>query len=169
MIALSEKLHRRRADPDASRPMVMMVEDDPDHREIYGTILWYNGFNVFLVPDAASALRAVSFIRPDLILLDLALPDAMGLEICEAVKKMPGGKGVPVVALSAFSAFEMQGQAYAAGCMHYLEKAATSPIELMHRIEGILGRPPAPGAGATPWMLTFPETSERDGIDRVGR
>jgi DNA-binding response OmpR family regulator len=149
--------------------MIMMVEDDPDHREIYGTILWYNGFNVFLVPDAASALRAISFIRPDLILLDLGLPDAMGLEICEAVKGMPGGKDVPVVALSALSAFEMQGLAYAAGCRHYLEKASTSPLEVLHRVESILGRPPAPGAGATPWMLTYPEPSDPHGMGHALR
>jgi CheY-like chemotaxis protein len=147
--------------------MVMMVEDDPDHREIYGTILWYNGFNVFLVPDGASALRAITFIRPDLILLDLALPDTMGLEVCEALRRTPGGKEIPVVALSAFSALEMQGQAYAAGCRHYLEKGTTSPLEVMHKIEGILGRPPAPGAGATPWMLSYPESGEADGLERA--
>jgi CheY-like chemotaxis protein len=147
----------------------MMVEDDPDHREIYGTILWYNGFNVFLVPDAASAIRSISFLRPDLILLDLALPDARGLEICESLKRVPGGKEVPIIALSAFSAFEMQGQAYAAGCRHYLEKASTSPLDVLHTVESILGRPPAAGAGATPWMLTYPRTSDRDGLDRTGR
>ena len=97
----------------------------------------------------------------------IALPDTMGLEVCEALRRTPGGKEIPVVALSAFSAFEMQGQAYAAGCRHYLEKGTTSPLEVMHKIEGILGRPPAPGAGATPWMLSYPESGEADGLDRA--
>ena len=160
MICLTWKLRSRSLTIDDSRPVVMMVEDNPEHREIYGTILWYNGFNVFLVPDGTSALRAVSFLQPDLILLDLALPDAKGLEICDPLRKLRDGQEIPVIALSAFPAAEMEGQAYAAGCRHYLEKGATTPLDALHIVEGILGRPPASGDGATPWMLSYPTSDE---------
>lgn len=135
----------------------MLVEDNPDHREVYGGVLWYNGFNVLLVPDGASALKATSFVRPDLILLDLGLPDVWGLDICGPLSTPANGHAIPVVALSSFSRLEMEGPALSAGCRHYLEKA--TPLEVLHLVERLLGQAPPAGEGSTPWMIPFPPQS----------
>ena len=134
----------------------MMVEDDLDHRRIYGTLLWYNGFNVFLVPDGSRALKTLRFLRPDLVLLDIALPDRNGLEICDAVRALPSDKAIPMIALSSFPTVEMQARALAAGCLRYLEKQLNSPLAVLHAVEEILGTAPRSGEGATSWMLNYP-------------
>ena len=134
----------------------MMIEDHEDHRRIYGSILWFNGFNVFLVPDASRSLRATSFLRPDLILLDLDLPDEGGLSICRSLRDAPGGHRIPVVALSSFPAWMMRSRALAEGCLRYLEKDVAGPVDVLHAVEDVLGQPPPSGEGATSWIMSYP-------------
>ena len=143
---------RSASSPKGYRPVVMMVEDDPDDRRIYGTVLYYNGFNVVLVPDGGSAKRVVSLIRPDLIVLDLGLPDVSGLSLCRELKS---ATDAPIVVVSGLSRRVMGVGASAMGCSLYIEKP-TSPVLVLHRIEDFLGRPPAPGEGSGPWVISFP-------------
>ena len=136
------------------RPIVLMVEDDPDHGEIYGSVLLYNGFNVILARDGASALRVASFLRPDLVLLDIGLPDVSGLELCRALRGAYQDYRLPVIALSGRDVFEMEASSRAVGCGAYLQKPV-SPVRVLHAVEEILGQAPAPGEDLTPWMIQF--------------
>jgi DNA-binding response OmpR family regulator len=146
----STGLEDRPEDEPRQRPLVMMVEDDPDDRQIYGTILCYNGFDVVLVPNGSGALRSLDLYHPDLIVLDLGLPDASGIEVCrELSREVPG---VPVIALSGFSRNMMGERAQDAGFISYIEKP-TNPLHVLHQIEEILGRPPSPGDGAPPRLI----------------
>jgi DNA-binding response OmpR family regulator len=154
----------QRLEIESSRPVIMMVEDDEDHRRIYGSLLWYNGFNVFLVHDVASARRAMRFLRPDLILLDLELPDGSGLELCEVARSSIGSP-VPVIALSVLPAYEVQMRALAAGCLRYMEKLTNRPLSVLHAVEEVLGKAPASGEGATSWMLSYPKDQVITGVD----
>ena len=139
----------------------MMVEDSEDHREIYGTILWYNGFNVFLVRDVASAKRAIGFLRPDMILLELQLPDGDGLELCESLRRITG-RPIPVFAFSVLEGYQAQARALGAGCAGYIEKGLTRPISLLRTVESVLGKAPASGVGATSWKVSYPIPHSRD-------
>ncbi|MEX1184559.1 MAG: response regulator [Gemmatimonadota bacterium] len=58
-----------------SRPCVIVVDDDAHDREIYGRILYYNGFDVVFAPSGAAALDLADRHPADLVLLDLGLPD----------------------------------------------------------------------------------------------
>jgi DNA-binding response OmpR family regulator len=131
-----------------------MVDDDSDDRRIYGTVLCYNGFNIVLVPDCSNAKRVLSLIRPDLILLDLSLPDGDGLSLCSDVTVT---LNIPVIVLSGMSRKVMEAGAMASGCLRYIEKP-TSPVLVLHEIEEILGRPPLPGDLPAPWRIAFPFT-----------
>jgi DNA-binding response OmpR family regulator len=148
---------------ESARPVVMMVEDDEDHREIYGSLLWYNGFNVLLVPDAGSARRTLGFLRPDLILLDIGLPDGNGLEILGGLRETHQRLVIPVVALSAFPSVEMEARALGAGCLRYLEKQVSGPLAVLRAVEDVLGRAPPSGEGATSWLLNYPTQPPRRG------
>lgn len=128
----------------------MMVEDDPDDRRIYGTILCYNGFDVVLASDTQRAIAQLEKFPPDLVLLDLGLPDGNGLEVCRALAAT--SRRVPVLALSGFSENTMGERARDAGCAEYIEKP-TNPLHVLHRIESILGRPPAAGEGPEPRLI----------------
>ena len=83
------------------------------------------------------------------------------------MRKMSDGREIPVIALSSFPALDMQGRAYAAGCRHYLEKTASSPLDVLHKVEDVLGRPPLAGEGATPWMLSYPTSKRAGGGDAL--
>jgi DNA-binding response OmpR family regulator len=148
----SERRRQEEAQGPRHRPLVMMVEDDPDDRRIYGAILCYNGFDVVLAPDGLSAVRAARARRPDLIVLDLGLPDGNGLDICRTLSVREEGGSVPVIALSGFRERDMGQPARSAGCDLYIEKP-TSPLRILREIEARLGRPPVPGVGNPPRLI----------------
>lgn len=138
----------RRGDGHSRRPLVLVVEDDPHDWEIYGKILWYNGFDVCCAADGAAALQVARDHPPDLVLLDLGLPEMDGLEVCRRLKQPTANPDVPVVVLSAQAEATFGDRARRAGCDRYLEKPQ-SPLEVLHEVESVIG-PAPPGAGGTP-------------------
>jgi DNA-binding response OmpR family regulator len=129
---------------DRNRQLVLVVEDNPHEREIYGRILWYNGFDVIFALDGEAALRMADEQRPDLVLLDLGLPDVPGLLVCEQLRQRAYMANVPVIVLSGMARERHGPQLRRAGCTQYLEKPA-SPIAVLHEVERFIGRPPRPG------------------------
>ena len=133
-----------RLDPARKRQLVIVVEDERHEWEIYGKILWYNGFDVLHAEDGEEALDLIRGHRPDLIILDLMLPKVDGLEICRRVKAERSMAEIPVIALSARSEREYGSRARAAGFTGYLEKPI-GPLAVLRAVEDIIGRPPPAG------------------------
>jgi len=131
------------------RPLVLVVEDDPHDWEIYGKILWYNGFDVFYAADAEAGYRLAREHRPDLILLDLMLPKVDGLSLCRQLKDDPSLCDVPIIVLSGRPFSEFGQTALDLGCRAYLEKPI-GPVEVLHRVEELIGRAPPSGVGRAP-------------------
>ncbi len=131
------------------RQLVLVVEDNPDDWEIYGKILWYNGFDVVHAWNGAEGLRAAEDQHPDLVLLDLGLPDIDGLELCRRVKQRSRTGQIPVVALTCRAETECGREAREAGCDRYLEKPR-SPTDVLHEVEEVIGKPPPGGMGPPP-------------------
>lgn len=130
--------------PARDRQLVLVVEDNAHEREIYGRILWYNGFDVIYALDGDSALRIADEQRPDLVLLDLGLPDVPGLQVCEQLRQRACMTDVPVIVLSGMARDRHGPQLRRAGCTQYLEKPA-SPIAVLHEVERFIGRAPRSG------------------------
>jgi two-component system cell cycle response regulator DivK len=137
------------------RQLVLLVDDDPHDREIYGSILCYNGFDVVCADNGESGISLARRILPDIILLDIGLPDLHGLDLCSSLRSDSDTAVIPVVALSAYAERRMGEQARLAGCTRYIEKPA-SPVAVLHEIEHLVGKPPLPGEGRPP-RLTPPE------------
>jgi DNA-binding response OmpR family regulator len=148
-MAGNQALISRWRSPDGTRdrPVVLVVEDDPDAWRIFGYVLWYNGFDVIHAPDGQSGYHSAKSFRPDLILLDLSLPDADGLELCGMLRAE--GDAVPVVALTSRSRAEAGERADREGFTDYLEKS-THPVKVLHTVESLIGRAPTPGEGRPP-------------------
>jgi len=143
--------------PDAThrhRPLVLMVEDDPDDRELYGKILCYNGFDVVLAKAGADAVAGAQRMVPDCVVLDLGLPDMNGLDVCHALRAFPDTANVPVVVLSGHAEHSMGARARAAGCSAYIEKP-TEPVQVLRQIENMVGRPPLSGEGDPPRLIDY--------------
>ena len=81
---------------------VMCVEDDPDIRIILEfSLRAVGGYEVCLCPGGQSALAQLPLFKPDLVLLDVMMPDLTGPQTLEALRAQPGMKGVPVVFMTA--------------------------------------------------------------------
>lgn len=139
-----------RVGPARERPRVLVVEDDPHDRQIYGMMLCYNGFDVVFAGSGASALELAAQYEPDLVLLDVGLPDASGLDLCQGLRSGPGDP--PVIVLSGFAESRLGPAARRAGCTRYIEKP-TNPVAVLHQIEALVGKAPLSGVGTRPRIL----------------
>ncbi|HEX6558157.1 MAG TPA: response regulator, partial [Longimicrobiales bacterium] len=70
-----------------SKKTVLLVEDDAGDRNMYGNILWYNGYDVVFAEDGEAGLRIAAAEKPDLIILDLQLPLLHGSELASRLKQ----------------------------------------------------------------------------------
>jgi len=103
---------------------ILVVEDDPDNRRIVAKVLAVEGYNVVEAMDGLEALSKVKAENPDLILMDLALPNMDGWEATRQLKADPLTRAIPVVALTAVAMRGDEERARAAGCDDYLSKPA---------------------------------------------
>lgn len=92
---------------------VLLVDDDPELRDTLVDVLREHGHAAAAVPTAQSALAAAAERMPDVVVVDLVLPDSPGFTLVEQLRALPGGEGVPVVAISGFR--EMIAEARASG------------------------------------------------------
>jgi two-component system, cell cycle response regulator DivK len=82
-------------------PLAMIIEDDPDASEIAGGMLQMLGFRIKICPDAHQALYALAEQAPDLILLDICLPEMDGVNLLKVARRVAEARDVPVIAASA--------------------------------------------------------------------
>ena len=124
------------------RLCVLIVDDVEDTRELYKRYFEFQGARVITAGDGIAALQAAVFEKPDIIVLDLAMPGMTGWEVIQSLKNSPITRRIPVVVLSGQSARE---SAMAAGADSYREKPCL-PDELLAELLRVLRRPPAAGS-----------------------
>jgi two-component system KDP operon response regulator KdpE len=125
-------------------PNILAVDDEPHVLEALSAILEGRGYHVRTAHDAFSALDLISAQRPDLVLLDLAMPGVDGVEVCRRVREF---SRVPVVVLSALSDESMKVRALDAGADDYVTKPF-GVQELLARIRAAIRRGEAERADA---------------------
>jgi CheY-like chemotaxis protein len=109
------------AEAGPERKRVLLVEDTEADRDVYGALLWYNGYEVIHAADGADALAKAAASSPDLILMDIRLSgDLDGLEVARRVREE--GLEVPILALSACSPDELGAALAEARLDGYLQK-----------------------------------------------
>lgn len=101
---------------------ILVVDDNATNLRLASEVLEMEGHNVSRAADATEALALLEEIRPDLILMDIALPGMDGLELTRLLKGRPALAGVPIVALSAFAMKGDEERALGAGCDGYITK-----------------------------------------------
>lgn len=119
---------------NSSKPLILVVEDDPAVRNLVATALDTHGFRHELAPTGRAALASATTTAPDVILLDLGLPDMDGTEVIENVR---GWSQVPIIVLSARGEDSDKIQALDAGADDYLTKPF-SVGELLARVRTAL-------------------------------
>lgn len=122
-----------------TKKTILIIEDNPGDRAIYGNMLWYNGFDVVFAEDGETGFRLAGELHPDLILLDLQLPLLHGSEISSRLKQNDDTKEIPIVALTARRLSDFGGNAGILGYAKFLEKPV-SPLEVLRVVEQLVGR-----------------------------
>jgi signal transduction histidine kinase len=120
---------------------VLVVEDEPEVADVLEFNLKKAGYQVLLAPDGLTACRLVAERRPDLILLDILLPDLDGWEICRMIRSHPDPVvgSTPVLLLTALGSAEDRIRGLALGADDYVPKPF-SVKEVLLRLEGHLRR-----------------------------
>ena len=124
------------------KPHLLMIEDDQRLANMVATWLGQNGFQVSIAENAQQGLALLRQIEPALVLLDLMLPDADGLDICRQIRNMGPVLGqTPVVMLTAKGDPMDRVLGLELGADDYLPKPF-EPRELLARLRAVLRRPP---------------------------
>jgi len=101
---------------------VLVVEDEPDLRNLVADILIDAGHDVTKAKDGGAALEKAGTEQPDIILLDVMMPVMDGFEVLTQLRQNPATRATPVVMLTAFPAARGERRAWQLGIRHYIRK-----------------------------------------------
>ena len=118
---------------------LLVIEDEPDVRKVIEYNLALAGHEVVIAGDGRQGLRMARELKPDLVLLDLMLPDLSGTEVCRALKDDQDLKGMPVLVVSALGEEIDRVVGFELGADDYVTKPF-SVRELVLRVRAILHR-----------------------------
>lgn len=120
---------------------IFIVEDNADIREIYRLVFELAGFTVEASENGLDAISRLSEVRPDIILLDIMLPEMDGFEVLKAVKQNMSDTGLqntPIVVWSNLSQEEDIQKAMSLGASYYLRKSDYDGDALVEKVKDIL-------------------------------
>ena len=117
---------------------VLIVEDSELNMKLFNDLLQAFGYRVVKTRDGRQALPLAREHKPDLIVMDIQLPEISGLELTDRLKKDPALKAIPVVAVTAFAMRGDEQKILAAGCDAYLSKpiSVTTFLETIRKFIG---------------------------------
>jgi len=101
---------------------ILIVEDDAEVAEALSIGLSRQGYEALIAENGRSAMALARSERPDLVVLDLGLPDADGLELCETIADDRALAGLPVIILSGRGQADIIRRARSAGCLYFVRK-----------------------------------------------
>lgn len=120
-----------------SRPLVLAVDDEQANLTLLSKLLRYQGYDVVEVSDGRAALAAVQEHRPDLVCLDVMMPEVDGIEVCQRLRRQPEHAGLPILLLTALNRPEDKARGLEAGANDFLAKPFDE-IELAARLRSLL-------------------------------
>jgi len=101
---------------------ILIVDDNKKNLQVLGSVLHENQYRVAMAKDGPSALRLVKKKNPDLIILDIMMPDMDGFEVCERLKEDPETKEIPIIFLTAKTELEDIVKGFTLGGVDYITK-----------------------------------------------
>ncbi|MGQ9709916.1 MAG: response regulator [Anaerolineae bacterium] len=103
-------------------PKILYIEDNPENRLLIRRLLEAEGYEVVEAIDGPSGLEIAAASPPDLILLDINLPEMDGYEMVGRLRRIPGLATTPIIALTAYALKGDRERILAAGCDGYIQK-----------------------------------------------
>jgi len=112
---------------------VLVVEDNELNMKLFHDLLEAHGYNILQTKDGMDALRIAREHKPDLILMDIQLPEVSGLEVTKWLKEDEDLKSIPVIAVTAFAMKGDEEKIREGGCEAYIAK----PISVTNFLETV--------------------------------
>jgi two-component system NarL family sensor kinase len=125
------------AQNSASKETILIVDDIPENLQLLAGMLSEQGYIMRLAPDGQLALQFVQVSPPDLILLDILMPDMDGYEVCKELKTSPATQDIPVIFISALHEVFDKVKAFSVGGVDYITKPF-EVREVLARVENQL-------------------------------
>lgn len=120
-------------------PRILLVDDEEDILEFVSYNLQREGFKVYSARTGIEAIQMTGKIKPDLIILDVMMPEMDGIAACEEIRKLPGGKNIIIAFLTARGEDYSQIAGFEAGADDYITKPIR-PKVLISRVRALLKR-----------------------------
>ncbi len=118
---------------------LLLVDDERDFTELIAYHLRQRGYGVLVARGGQEALNKARRFLPDLIVLDLRLPDLDGYTVCEILRCQPSTKAIPIIMLTALTGQIVRYNALAVGADDFIVKIL-NPARLIDRIEQFLAK-----------------------------
>jgi DNA-binding response OmpR family regulator len=121
-----------------TKSKILIIEDDPFILRMYSQKFSNEGYIIYGAQTATAGLDLAKKITPDLILLDIILPDEDGLSLLKKIKRQKETAKIPVIILTNVNETPHREQAKIFGAVGYYVKAYLDPVEIVEKIKGIL-------------------------------
>ena len=118
---------------------ILIIDDDPELSRMIGFILQKSGYEVETANNGKEGLTKADDLRPDLIVLDVMMPDMSGIEVCQKLRERPVTRSVPIIMLSALADIDAKLSGFQVGADDYIPKPVNAK-ELIARIQALLMR-----------------------------
>ena len=118
---------------------VLIVEDNELHMKMFSDLLQNEGYNILQSTDGTDALDIVREHKPDLVIMDVQLPEISGLNITDSIKEDNELKDIPVIAVTAFAMKGDEARIIESGCDYYIAKPIFVP-DFLAAVADFIGR-----------------------------
>jgi len=115
---------------------ILCVDDEPNNLQVLRQIL-KDKYQLAFAPNGEKALSAAKKHKPDMVLLDIMMPDMNGYEVCQQLKKDPELKDIPVIFVTAMSEVDDEAKGFDMGAVDYIQKPVSASI-VLRRVENHL-------------------------------
>lgn len=119
------------------RAKILAVDDEPELTDLMHFHLVRAGHEVVTAANGWEAIAAVKSKRPDIVLLDLMLPDLDGFGVCEILRRDPLTARIPIIIISAWASADSQNLGLELGALDYITKPF-SPLDLVQRVNRLM-------------------------------
>lgn len=108
---------------------ILIVDDEPNNLKLLQQILKEH-YQLIFAPSGKKAISAVESHTPDLILLDIMMPDMNGYDVCRIIKNNPKTQSIPIIFVTAMGELEDEARGFDVGAVDYIQKPVSGPIVL---------------------------------------